>query len=290
MGQPPGTVSRILWHFTGGPAWNSIENCQGSKPKPREEAYKALLSILESKELHLGQYRELVKVDLAKRRHNKRTGKMEKIKGATVTMTSSRVCCLSDIPVAHLSYHAKRYGKFALGFHRDAAVRHGFNPVFYTIHKAHVLRSLRHVYRQMGRAGANSIDSVADDIDSSISDLKGLECDNSREVQRSLDRSVDDLKDEARTIEDAISDARESFSEFLAFVKTFDNEEFSSIYCEREWRSTKAFSFDVEDLAMIVLPKGGTGTHYFNEFVDRARTLKLPRSIPVVPWEDLIEH
>lgn len=291
MGQPPGTVSRILWHFTGGPPWNSVENRQGSKPKPREEAYGALLSILKSRELLLGQYRELVKVDLPKlRRHNKQTRKMEQVKSTTVTMTSSQVCCLSDIPVAHLSYHAKRYGKFAIGFHRDAAVRHGFNPVFYTLHKSNVLRSVRRVFVRLRQAEGNSIDSIASDIGSIIQDLEELECDGSGDVERNLGRSADELGDEARSLEEAVSSARKHFSEFLAFVKTFDNEEFSSIYCEREWRSTKSFAFTVDDLAMIVLPKGGSGTHYFNEFVDRGRSLKLPRSIPVVPWEDLVEH
>jgi hypothetical protein len=99
------------------------------------------------------------------------------------------------------------------------------------------------------------------------------------------------MKEEAQSIVGAISDAKEGFSEFLAFVETFDKEEFSSTYCEREWRSIKRFSFTVDDLAMIVLPKGsGKGVSYFNEFVKRGRTLKLPHSVPVVPWEDLVEH
>jgi hypothetical protein len=151
-----------------------------------------------------------------------------------------------------------------------------------------VLRSLRDAFRQLRRAGDNSIDSVADDIIASISDLEDIECDDSRDVQRDLERSADDLKGEARTIEDEIADAKSSFSEFLAFVKTFDKEEFSSIYCEREWRSIKPFFFTVDDLAMIVLPKGGKGTSYFDDFVNGST--KLPKSIPIVPWEDLVEH
>lgn len=292
MGQPPGTVSRILWHFTGGPAWNRAENRQESKPKPRQGAYRALLSILKSKELRLGEYREVVRDNVPKRyRFSKRQGSTETVRNTIVEIRSSQVCCLSDIPIAHLSYHAKRYGKVAIGFHRDAAVRAGFNPVFYAPHKAHVLRSLRHVYRQLRRAGDNSIDSVAEDIADSVRDLEDLECDNSRDVERSLDGSVADVREEAQNIEEAITDAKESFSEFLAFVKTFDKKEFSSIYCEREWRSIEAFPFTTDDLAMIVLPKGsGKGTSYFNKFIHAAHKLKLPQSIPVVPWEDLVEH
>ncbi len=291
MGQPPGTVSRILWHFTGGPAWNTAENRQGSKRKPSEEAYKALLSILKSKELRLGAYREVVKVHVPKlRRYNKAKGKTEVLRNTIVEIASSQVCCLSDIPAAHLSYHAKRYGKIAIGFHRDAAVRHGFNPVFYTLHKAHVLRSLRGVFRELRRDWDDSIRSIADHITASVSDLSELECDSSG-VERDLEDCVDDLTEEAQGIEDGICDAKEGFSEFLAFVKTFDEHEFSNIYCEREWRSIKPFSFTMDDLAMIVLPKsGGKGASYFSEFVKGRHALKLPQTLPVVPWEDLIEH
>jgi hypothetical protein len=76
----------------------------------------------------------------------------------------------------------------------------------------------------------------------------------------------------------------------LAFFKTFERKDFSTIYCEREWRSTKAFSFALDDVAMIVLPRWPGGASYLDQFLDMARKLKLPRSIPIVPWEDLVEH
>lgn len=297
MVQPPGTISRILWHFTGGPGWNSAENRQAVKPKPAGEAYAALLSILKSKELRLGENREVVTVRLPKLpRRDKQTQKTfvfrspEKVIKSTAVIRTSKVCCLSDIPVAHLSYHAKRYGKFAIGFHRAAAVRHGFNPVFYTLQDANVARSIREVLTQLRKVEDNSVDSIADDVEKSVQDLEDLECDQSGGVESDLNRSVFDLRNEVQAIEEAISSALMGYSRFAAFVKTFDKKEFSSIYCEREWRSTKQFSFTVDDLAMIVLPKSGRVLSYFNEFVNKGRTLKLPRSIPVVPWEDLIEH
>ena len=58
---------------------------------------------------------------------------------AKTTLESVPVCCLAEIPVEHLSYHAKRYGKIGIGFHRDAAIRCGFNPVFYQLHTSDVL-------------------------------------------------------------------------------------------------------------------------------------------------------
>jgi hypothetical protein len=75
----------------------------------------------------------------------------------------------------------------------------------------------------------------------------------------------------------------------LAFVKIFANDEFSAIYCEREWRSTNPFRFTIDDVAMIVLPGVVENRRYFDEFVSGSSE-GVPRSIPIVPWEDLIEH
>ncbi len=60
----PGRVSKILWHFTGGPTWSKRLKRQGSRPKRSSEAYANLVSILRSRELRLGEYREVVRVVL----------------------------------------------------------------------------------------------------------------------------------------------------------------------------------------------------------------------------------
>jgi len=36
----PGTVSKILWHFTGGPTWNTEKEKQNTTPKPANDAYE----------------------------------------------------------------------------------------------------------------------------------------------------------------------------------------------------------------------------------------------------------
>jgi hypothetical protein len=36
----PGTVSKILWHFTGGPTWNDKTKKQNTSPKPSKNAYR----------------------------------------------------------------------------------------------------------------------------------------------------------------------------------------------------------------------------------------------------------
>ena len=282
----PGTVSKILWHFTGGPRWNTEEKCQEVAPKPVGEAFDALCGILRTKELRLGSYREAVSVEVPIARRDPATGnRLPNYK--IVYRESAPVCCVADIPIAHLSYHASRYGKIAIGFHRDAVVSAGFNPVFYTLQHSPVLRSL---HRGFGELETIDIDTVLlisrDCIESG---LKDAQCDFGHPVRLS-DSITSKVASNISVISDVATAADERLKHFLAFVKTFALDEFSTIYCEREWRSTKTFSFKLEDIAMIVLPKTG-GTNFFGQFVEAVDPpLGLPRTVPIVPWEDLVEH
>src|SRR4030065_790219 len=114
----PGT-SKILWHFTGGPEWSDMTKKQKRRPKREKKAFDNLASILQYKQLRLGDYKEVVKVILPKREYYDRTKKqtIEEF-NVTVEVESAPVCCLADIPAPNLAYHAYRYGKFAIGFHR----------------------------------------------------------------------------------------------------------------------------------------------------------------------------
>ena len=84
----PGTISKILWHFTGGPKWNVEAKCQESDPKPLYEAYAALHAILETRELHVGSFREIVRVDVPGRKYNPNTKKWLKTGYTTVERES----------------------------------------------------------------------------------------------------------------------------------------------------------------------------------------------------------
>ncbi len=44
MPSSPGTVSRILWHFTGGPRWNEAEKRREKKLKATRTAYEYLIN------------------------------------------------------------------------------------------------------------------------------------------------------------------------------------------------------------------------------------------------------
>lgn len=100
-----------------------------------------------------------------------------------------------------------------------------------------------------------------------------------------------DIEFGADDAERSVDDAKDSFSNVLAFIKTFGEREFDSVYCEREWRSLKEYSFDLDEIAMIIVPRNVGRPRYFKRFIDRdAQVIKLPRAIPIVPWEDLVEH
>jgi hypothetical protein len=284
MSITPGTVSKILWHFTGGPKWNEVSKCQNTDRKPINEAYDALLGILRSRRLCLGNYRELINVRVPTRRFCATLIEDTRPDWRDVIYQSSPVCCVTDIPIAHLSYHASRYGKIAVGFHREAAIRAGFNPVFYALHDAEVLRSLHETFAELDNLAPPNID--ASDV---VREVETLKCKEGHTVD--LDGpSCGQIESAIEDISAAAQNASSRLEQFLAFVKTFASDQLSTIYCEREWRSTKPFSFTLSDVAMIVLPKAGNDKCYFDEFVSHAKVTRLPRSIPIVPWEDLIEH
>jgi hypothetical protein len=282
--QSPGTVSKILWHFTGGPTWNSEKNRQNKEPKPAQQAYKNLKGILGSRELRIGQYKEVVKVIIPERRkYNSATRKFDIEKNVLVELTSAPVCCLADIPIAHLAYHAYRYGKFAIGFHRDSVLRHGFNPVLYTLQNTRIIRA---IYEGISHLEFVDVNAIADAISTIENDVYVSEPND-----LDINYLLSDIEMEASSIDDYVTSAQASFRKFLAFVKTFEEDEFSTIYCEREWRSTKTYCFTLKDVAMLVLPKKVGSRRYFSDLVGKdVDKINLPRSIPVVPWEDLVEH
>jgi hypothetical protein len=196
-----------------------------------------------------------------------------------------RVCCLADIPIAHLAYHAERYGKIAIGFHRAAAVRGGFNPVFYSLQRSDALFSLYESFARLQKLDTEQSWSL---LERAASDIEDLKCSDGHAVDQ------DDASDIQYEIEEAdglIAEANNKLKRFLAFVKTFNDDEFSTIYTEREWRSTDAFSFTLSDIAMVVLPKQAEDRTLFQDFFsEQAGREMLGARVPVVPWEDLLEH
>src|ERR1019366_4307274 len=213
MADVPGTVSQMLWHFTGGPTWNRVAKCQNRSPKTAARAYKALVGILESRELRLGNFREVVKVRIPKlRKRNPDTKRYRTERNVLYTIESAPVCCLADIPIVHLSYHANRYGKFAIGFHRDAAIRHGFNPVFYTLQHSSVIRRIRRGFADIRALNLRNARFQLGDIESAVHRVPEVD----------IDYEISSLESELDNFEDEFEDAAATVEQFLAFVKTFD--------------------------------------------------------------------
>jgi len=227
-------------------------------------------------------YAERARVIVARRTRYDSASKTNVVEhNVPVSITSAPVCCLADIPIAHLAYHSARYGKFALGFHRDSIVSAGFNPVLYTLEDTHVIRSMYKGLTSLRAIDMSTIESAAMDIAIEAMDFP----------DSGIDSDASDIASEANIIEDRIGAAIRSVQRLLAFTKTFSKSEFGTIYCEREWRSVKLFKFDADDIAMIVMPRSVGSRHYFEKFVsDAAKRCRLPRSVPIVPWEDLIEY
>lgn len=288
MSNIPGTVSKILWHFTGGPLWNAEKKKQEGGPRPVEDACKALVGILKSKELRLGSYQEVVNVTVPHlRTTDPRTNKWITEHNVPRTLTSSRVCCLADIPIMHLGYHAERYGKVAIGFHREAAIKQGFHPVFYQLHRSSILQSIYVGFVQLCEAADHDIESQVCAVREKLSnpDPRG-----GHTTTIDIYDLFYELEGLASVHTQGVSYAKKGFEDFLAFIKTFDETEFGTIYCEREWRSIKPFKFDYGDIAMVVLPRNlDDGEHYLR-FVASAKAMGVPPTLSIVSWDDLVDH
>jgi len=164
----------------------------------------------------------------------------------------------------------------------------GFNPVLYTLENTNVIQS---VY-----AGLSAIENISWEnamyrVDDAESAASSLEIDNEDLDVWDVESAIEDIRAEVSEIGAAQREASTSIETLLAFVKTFDPNEFDSVYCEREWRSTSPFKFRFNDVAVVVVPKTVRDTDYFGPFCSRtAPKMKFPRTVPVVPWEDLVEH
>lgn len=279
-----GTVSKILWHFTGGPNWDVKKNRQYTELKKYDEAFEILKAIVKSGQLRLSKYQEIVHVNVPKYITVRRGEKKKLLGYEDNIIKASPICCLADIPIQHLSYHAKRYGKFAIGFHRNAAIRNGFNPVFYTMDNSNVINSIYSGMLSFDWLNFNELDGkfekLIDDVESGGIFDKHFDYDE--ELSLKLQDYKSDFDLAKIEFEYAIDETKRSIGDFVAFIKSFNEEQFGSIYCEREWRSVKPFNFNKNDIAMIVLPRK---TGHYKTFIKENFA---PR-IPVVPWEDLIE-
>jgi hypothetical protein len=279
MPSSPGTVSKILWHFPGGPKWDDATKKQEETPKAPEGAYVALLGIISSHELRIGKYKELVHVENP---WFQMMGPGSMIIDPRRTIPgiieSSPVNCIADIPIMHLSYHAQRYGTMAIGFHRESVVKHGFSPVAYHLVGSPRLESIHQTY--------NISNSIAETRRSEL-ELIAAKVRKPNEPHGYMQDATGAIVPVPDPIDHHIEVLTEGMRDLLGFIKSFKQAEFETIYTEREWRSLSPFKFEYADVSMVVLPRGGG---YFERFVTEAESIGLPKTVSIVAWEDLVEH
>lgn len=286
----PGTVSKILWHFTGGPKWEEQTKSQSSlRKKPDKQAYKHLVSILKERKVRLGKYKEKVTLIVPYRRFNINSKKTEIIQNE-ITISSSPICCLADIPIVHLDYHATRYGKFAIGFDRMSTIKAGFAPVLY---ETEPYRMLQDIYTSYDALRFHDPLVIKDSIHLLRTVISNNSCKLSDDELSLIKDNLDSISLEIDFNIEYCETYHKSLQSVVAGVKTFTNySEYETVYCEREWRSLNDFNFTFDDISMIVLPKKGRyNVPYFDKFIREAVSeLGIPRKTPIIPWEQLIEH
>lgn len=280
----PGTVSKILWHFTGGPKWNDILKKQEDHLKDHKEAYDNLCNIIKTKEIRLGKYKEIVRCMIDLKIYEKKTYRFKR--NRPVELESLPICCLSDIPINHLDYHSDRYGKFAIGFYRESIIGSHFNPVLYTFDSATLLGRIISSIKDI-RSLFSDIQFLYDEMDSMIIDINEG---NESRLSGIPHKYKPKFQRLSLKIKQSLETGHIGLMAVVAFIKTISEYELNTIYCEREWRSISPFNFKYCDIAMIVLPKNIDGKNYFQRFIkSRVKQLKIPRKVPIVAWEDLIE-
>lgn len=269
--EKPKTHSDILWHFTGGSKWNLTKQNYSLKLKTQKESYDIAIKILSSKVLKLGNYHEKFIVSLPNyEKIDKKSKRKVKIKNKNISLDTSKVCCLADIPRTELFHHAKRYGKMAIGFKRESAIRNSFNPVFYTLNHKEIANKF---FAAQGLLKETNLDLIQTEVDDLSADITSQLCSRCES-----EINIDDFNiiGQIETDNELIDSSLESLQYLLSYVKTFKENEFETIYAEREWRSLQNFNFEMDDIHSILFPN----TNLLNDFItNHSKKMKIPNVV-----------
>lgn len=241
----------------------------------------------------MGRYHEVIKVRVPRRERVIEPGDKQRLgpaRDVDLVVRTAPVCCVADIPLALLDGHSNRYGKFAIGFRRDALIEAGFNPVFYTLEDRTIIRSfnssivaLYELAMQLNVVQGEAEDAAAQAGVLADSTSNDDVVDLASEIQDLADTASADVTDVQHTMRARLDE----LMKFMAFIKTFGEEEFKTIFHEREWRSTSTYRFDYDQLALVIASKEAGDHNYFSDLCKTMRQT-LPRSVPIVPWEDVL--
>jgi hypothetical protein len=216
-------TSEVLWHFVG-------------RNKTENERYQILLSILSTGLKISKDNAEFKFLDL-------KTKQM-------VTLWGYPVSCLADIPLKDLHIHAERYGRYAIGFHKESVINNNFNPVLY----ANQYSSVFHQFIEL----RNQIEAFLNT--------------NSTEISKKFQEFLLLLGSVAKAGDLKASPVNDI---------NWDQQQLNNFYYEREWRSVYNWNFDKKDVAIIIIPD-----EKVSEFArDRkSNELKIDDTIPILPF------
>jgi hypothetical protein len=150
--------------------------------------------------------------------------------------------CYADIPLLSIPFHAAKYGRFGLSFHRDLLIRRGARPVIYiptrgddatSVHGATLLNDMQVAYNAFRK---RFVDPIRDGARNRRR-LLGSE-------PQSDERTIDTLHTTLAL-------------HFLAFVKPYDSQlpvdHQDYFYSEREWRITNFLRFIPNEVERVIV-------------------------------------
>ncbi len=235
-----GYFSKIYWHFTGGPIinWENIrmpKEIEGEQ-KSSTDAVLILNKILSSRQL------------LATC--------TEKIMGE---LRTNDFCCVCDIPLKDLIYHADYYGKVAIGFSAKA-IHKQFNPVLY-LEREFPIPDNTLIDGSIILNGDKNFDD-GDSAFELMSYLFGL--------------------DKNTQYKDFLSDYLGNMKQFIKFTRFSENDD-ETFYREREWRSINGdFNFETDDVEAIIVPR-----EFIPEVKNQLLTSNYKNDIVIIPFDFL---
>lgn len=176
-------------------------------------------------------------------------------------LETTKFCCVTDIPLKDLPGHSPYYGRVAIGF-KAKAVHKTFMPVMYVPKE-----SMPFVETFMPNRKLTEMASDFLRYPSSFSEQQFHKLASQAAHNKELVREPD-------------AEAMKGF--WMNFVKVtdFDTSPEGTFYREREWRNLGDFSFEVEEVAAVVVPEA-----LMSETQEHLDAEGYPRSISIVAWE-----
>lgn len=176
-------------------------------------------------------------------------------------LETAKFCCVTDIPLKDLLSHAPYYGRVAVGF-KARAVHKAFLPVMYVPTESMPVVEMM-VPNQKQTAMAYDF----------------LRYQGSFQEQQAM-KLLAQAAHNKETVRKPDPEEMKGFLMNFVKVTDFDTTSENTFYREREWRSIGDFSFSVEDIDAVVVPKSliaDVQAHLDKE--------GYPRSISIIAWE-----